>query len=240
MYYTFQSTVLPGIITAIAAYLLGSISFSIIFTRLYAGHADIRDMGSGNAGATNVMRSVGKRPAILTFLCDFLKCAISIAICREVFCYFGALSGFVETDLALLSWYGSYVAGISCLIGHIYPVYYGFRGGKGVVTCAAMVALIDWRAFVIEILIFIVLFAKTRMVSVGSIVALSLHPVVTFLVTFFLDYKTGMISKWGERPGIAYVVASTVFALISASLTVIKHLPNIKRILNGTESQLLF
>ena len=148
--------------------------------------------------------------------------------------------GVAETDLAILAWYGSYVAGIMCLVGHIYPIYYGFRGGKGVVTCAAMVALIDWRAFVIEILIFIVLFLKTRMVSVGSIVALSLHPVVTFLVTFFLDYKTGMVSMWGERPGIAYVVASTIFALIISFLSVLKHLPNIKRIWNGTESQLFF
>ena len=85
MYYSFEATVLPGVITAIAAYLLGSISFSIIFTRMYADHADIRDMGSGNAGATNVMRSVGRRPAILTFICDFLKCAISIVIGQEVF-----------------------------------------------------------------------------------------------------------------------------------------------------------
>lgn len=240
MYYSFEATVLPGVITAIAAYLLGSISFSIIFTRMYADHADIRDMGSGNAGATNVMRSVGRRPAILTFICDFLKCAISIVIGQEVFRYFGSMFGVAETDLAILAWYGSYVAGIMCLVGHIYPIYYGFRGGKGVVTCAAMVALIDWRAFVIEILIFIVLFLKTRMVSVGSIVALSLHPVVTFLVTFFLDYKTGMVSMWGERPGIAYVVASTIFALIISFLSVLKHLPNIKRIWNGTESQLFF
>ena len=145
---------LPGLVSAVIAYLLGSISFSIIFTRLLANHQDIRTMGSGNAGMTNVLRSVGKLAAFLTFICDFAKGALAVLIARTIFQYVCTANGFP------LSWaqYGTYLAGLAAILGHIYPVYFGFRGGKGVLTTAAMMLVLDWRVFLCTLVVFAIVF----------------------------------------------------------------------------------
>lgn len=223
---------LPSILVAAISYLLGSISFSIIFTKLFDHNTDIRSLGSGNAGATNVLRSVGTGAAIFTFIFDFAKGAGSVMIGRAIFQYFSGLVGAPPITVQ----YGAYIAGVLCVIGHIYPLYFGFKGGKGALTSAAMIALIDWRVFIIVISLFIILFIITRIVSLASICAAAAFPVSTFLVTFFVDLRGGN-SALGPV-SLTYVLVTTAIALLMAVILIFEHRTNITRILNGTEKKL--
>ena len=231
----FADFILPGIGAAIIAYLLGSLSFSIILTRIFKNHEDIRSYGSGNAGATNVLRSVGKKAAALTFLLDFLKCVVAVIIGKLIFGYVAAQVGVGDTAVQ----YGAYIAGFACLLGHVFPVYVGFRGGKGVVTSAAMMALIDWRVFVIVFLTFAIVFALKKIVSLGSVLAACVYPVATFLITFFFDYKMQFLSMVSQA-NLTYVVISTVLSLLIGLTVIILHRANIKRLLAGEEKQISF
>ena len=217
--------ILPGIVVAVVAYLLGSLSFSIILTRIFKNHADIRSYGSGNAGATNVLRSVGKKAAALTFLLDFLKCVVAVLVGKLVFGYFAGVYGAPDVVIQ----YGAFIAGFACLLGHVFPIYFGFRGGKGVVTSAAMMALIDWRVFLIVLLVFIL----------GSVLGAAVYPVATFLVTFFFDYRMQFLSMVSDAT-LSYVIASTVFALLIGLTVIILHRANIKRLLAGEEKRISF
>ncbi len=223
---------LSSILVALISYLLGSLSFSIIFTKAFDHNTDIRTMGSGNAGATNVLRSVGAKAAIFTFIFDFAKGAISVILGRMVFQYVCGLTGVP----IMIAQYGAYIAGVACVIGHIYPIYFGFKGGKGVLTSAAMIALIDWRVFIIVIGIFIIVFLFTKIVSLSSICGAAAFPVATFLISYFVDYR-------GDRSAIgpvsfSYVLITTAIALLMAFILIIKHKSNIERIKSGTEQKL--
>ena len=159
--------VLALVFTAVAGYLLGSINWSIILTWFFKNKEDIREYGSGNAGMTNVLRSVGKLPAVLTFVGDFLKCVVALLL-SQAFVALLAPESVEFYDVA------RYVAGVACVLGHIFPIYYGFRGGKGVVTSAAMIALTDWRVFLLVLLTFAIVFAIKRIVSLASVVCAAL------------------------------------------------------------------
>ena len=224
----FEALILPLLLVAAAGYLLGSISFAIILTRVFA-HEDVRSHGSGNAGETNVLRVAGKKASALTFLCDFLKCALSVAIGYYAL-HFICLANGIDPVLARL---GMYAAGFCCIIGHMYPLYFGFRGGKGVVTAAAMILLLDWRVFLICFAFFALVFAWKKTVSLASICGCLLYPIVTFFITFFIDYKIGGL------PGFYVAMATAVAALIGATV-IVKHRANIKRILAGEEKPISF
>ncbi len=219
-----------ALVTALAGYLLGSISFSIIFTRVFA-KMDIRDCGSGNAGATNVLRAVGARAAALTFVCDFIKCVAAVLIGSALF---GALAfGVPGEAVSLSAKYGAYIGGTGCLFGHLYPVYFRFKGGKGVTTTAAMMLLFDWRVFLIEFAVFLILFGWKRIVSLGSIVAGALYPFVTFAIVFLVDYQAGGYP-------LHYVIVATVVTAVVGFTVVCKHKENIKRLCAGTEKKIQF
>lgn len=222
------STAMPTLIVAVLSYLLGSISFSIIFTRRLYNNIDIRTLGSGNAGLTNVLRSVGVKAGILTLVFDFAKGAASVYAGRLIFQHFGALSGMPP----YFAQYGAYLAGLCCMLGHIYPLYFGFRGGKGVLSSAAMLLLLDWRLFTVAIAIFVLVFALSQIVSLGSILAAASFPVSNFLFVYFQDYVA--------RASVpqSYVWTTTLFALMISSLLIWKHRENIKRLRNGTEKKL--
>lgn len=222
-----SAVAVPALIVAALAYLLGSISFSILFTRKLH-NADIRTLGSGNAGMTNVMRSVGLKAGLLTFVFDFLKGAVSVEAGRLIFQYFGAQAGMP----ACFAQYGAYLAGLFCMIGHIYPLYFGFRGGKGVLSSAATLALVDWRFFAVAIGIFLLVFALTRIVSLGSILGAASFPISNFLFIYFQDYRAGA----SELP-LSYVWITTAFAVVISSLLIFKHRENIRRLKTGTEGK---
>lgn len=182
-------------------YLLGSINTAIIICRqMY--HDDIRKYGSGNAGFTNVMRTYGKKAAVITLVGDLLKTDIAIMI---GWCVFGYLT--------------AYIAGFACFIGHIFPCYYGFRGGKGVLCAAAMLFMLDWRLFVIIIVIYVIAVALTKYISFGSILGGMLFP---FILNRINDTGLRMIE---------------FVAMAVAIIIVAKHWGNLKRIFNGTESK---
>ena len=220
---------IPTLMTAVIAYLIGSVSFSIIVTRNYH-RKDIRSMGSGNAGATNVLRSVGKVPAVLTTLGDFGKTILAIVIGRFIF---ENWSYFVHSPAVVVR-YGAYIAGFCCFLGHLYPLYFRFKGGKGVLTAAAMMLLIDWRVFLVNVIVFAVLFACTRIISVGSIVCASLYPVFTWAVTYFLDRRTHP-----EVFTLNYVIITTAITTLIGLMVVIKHYDNLKRLFSGREKPIV-
>lgn len=217
-----QHSWLSLLLTAVIAYLLGSINSAIIVTKL-TSKEDIRSYGSGNAGATNVLRSKGKLPALLTTLGDLLKSFLAVLIGGWLMTHLQL--GGASTDGAKLV--GEYLAGLFCILGHLYPLYFGFKGGKGVLTTLGMMLILDWRVALICLGFFIVTVLISRMVSLGSIVAAALLPVFTYIFRAFVEKQQG-----------GTVWFCTSMAILIGAILICKHIPNIKRIIHGTESKL--
>ena len=206
------------IIIAVIAYLIGSINFSIILSKKMAGF-DIREKGSGNAGTTNMLRAVGKKAAVITLICDILKGVVSILI--------AVLAGKIVKNLdnALLV----QLAGIFVIIGHTFPVFFKFKGGKGIATALGVLLMINWQIGLICLIFALVLMALTKMVSVGSIAAAILFPILVAFIDQNYIVQTSN-SNW------SYLV----FSIIVALLVIFNHRANVQRILNGTENRLSF
>lgn len=205
------------IIVAIIAYLIGSINFSIIISKKLAGF-DVRQKGSGNAGTTNVLRSVGKKAALITLICDILKGVVAIGIALLV-------GNIVQNvDKALLV----QLAGIFVVVGHTFPIFFGFKGGKGIATSLGILLMTNWQMGLICLVFALVLMAITRMVSVGSIAAAILFPVLVIFID--QNYIVPDANNW------KYLIFSIVLCLI----VLFNHRENIKRILNGTENKISF
>lgn len=207
------------IIVTLVAYLLGSISFSVIISKKMAGF-DVREKGSGNAGATNMLRSVGKKGAIFTLIGDCLKGVVAILFAIIV----GKIAK--NTDKALLV----QLAGIAVVLGHTFPIFFGFKGGKGVATSLGVLLVSNWQIGLICLVFALVLMALTKMVSLGSCGAAVLFPVLTLFInqhyTVLTEGKTGK----------TYLIYSIILAII----VLYNHRSNIKRLMNGTENKLSF
>jgi len=204
------------IIIAIMAYAIGSINFSVIISKKIAGF-DVREKGSGNAGTTNMLRSVGKKAALLTLICDTLKGVIAVLLALII----GKM--FKNVDKALLV----QIAGILVVVGHTFPIFFEFKGGKGVATSLGVLLMINWKIGLICLVFAVVIMAVTRMVSMGSIGAAILFPVLT------LFFSTNFIVAVN---GIKYFI----FSLILAGIVVFNHRANVRRIMAGTENKLSF
>ena len=215
------------LLSALIAYLLGSINTAVLVTGIVTkGKKDIRQMGSGNAGFTNVLRSVGKVPAIITIVCDALKCIIAVLIGGFIFSFASvAFQGESPVFINELINCGKYVAGIFCILGHSYPVYFHFKGGKGVAVAAASILCLEPLVFLIVILVFAAVVAMTKYVYLGSIMAALLYPLLLNRIYFLLHQAD---------PGIFV----SGFSLLAALLVVIMHKDNIRRLLAGKESKL--
>ncbi len=174
----FLATCWPAVLVAVVGgYLLGSINWAIILTRLIF-HKDIREEGSGNAGATNMLRNHGALAAVLTTVGDLSKSMIAVLMGGWLMATLsvgdvGHLPAWLQENRFLI---GGYIGGISCLLGHDFPLFYGFRGGKGVLSTLGMFLVLDWRVAVICLGIFLVIVAISRMVSLGSVLAISVGP----------------------------------------------------------------
>lgn len=199
------------IIIAVIAYLIGSINFSIILSKRMAGF-DIREKGSGNAGTTNMLRAVGKKAAAITLICDILKGVISILIAIA----FGKI--FKDANGALLV----QIAGVAVILGHTFPIFFKFKGGKGVATSLGVLIMSNWQIGLICLVFALILIILTQMVSVGSIAAAVLYPVLTLFIP--QNYIV---------PG-SYLIYSIVLAII----IIFNHRENVKRLLNGTENKI--
>lgn len=220
------------LLAAAIAYLLGSVNTAVLVTRIVTkGKSDIRQMGSGNAGFTNVLRCVGKVPAIVTIVCDALKCVIAVLIGGFIFSFSAQMLGSQNVIFSSeLINFGKYIAGVFCILGHSYPVYFHFKGGKGVVTAAALIATEDWRVFICIIATFLIVFAFTKIISISSIISAALYAPYTFAMTFIFDYQSGY--------SLSYVIMSTVAALIIGVFVIVKHKENIGRLMRGEEKKI--
>lgn len=204
---------LKYILVVIVAYLLGSISFSVIISKKLAGF-DVREKGSGNAGSTNVLRTVGKKGAILTLICDCLKGVIAVLIAYIV------SKTTQNADGALLV----QLAGLAVVLGHTFPIFFNFKGGKGVATSLGVLLIINWQIGLICLVFALLLMALTRFVSLGSVSAAILFPVLTIFIHSH------------------YIVDGSyiIFALLLGAFVVFNHRANVKRLLEGKENKLSF
>ncbi len=216
----------------IIAYLIGSLNPAIIITRLKTGK-DIRTMGSGNAGFTNVLRSVGKGPAIATIVCDYLKGIIGVLIGWWIFSQLTVTNDVAPVEYVI---YGRYLAGLFVILGHSFPIYYGFRGGKSVVTANALMLVVDWRVFLIVLGTFLIIFFATKLISLGSIICAGLYPVYTVLITYFLDYLPNLGTENELR--FRFVLISTGCAFLVGAIIIFRHKDNLKRLINGEEKRI--
>lgn len=218
-----ESAVVPiltlfSVFCVIAAYLLGSINSAIIISKAVY-HDDIRKHGSGNAGTTNMLRTYGKGAALATLICDIAKTALALALGGVMLGF--AYVGGVSTNFML------YVVGLFAVLGHIFPVYYGMRGGKGVLSTATVALVLSPGVFALLFVIFVAVVAISKYVSLGSVCAAVLYPVV--LNAYFQIFLNGRI------PGIAALVA-----IILAITIVWCHRQNLRRIGERTEHKLSF
>jgi len=201
------------ILVAIIAYLIGSISSSVIISKKMAGF-DVRERGSGNAGSTNVLRTVGKKAALITLVCDILKGVVAILVAIVV----GLIAK--NADKAILL----EVAGLLVVVGHTFPVFFKFKGGKGVATSLGVLLMTNWKIGLICLIFALALMITTKMVSLGSISAAVLFAVLTLFIRegYIIDYS------W------TYII----YAILLAALVIFNHRSNLKRIMNGTENKL--
>ena len=186
------------IISAVIGYIFGSISVAVLLTKSAFGR-DVRSQGSGNAGATNVARVFGMKAGVLTLAGDMAKTALS------------GLAGYLLAGRTGLT-----VACCACLVGHCWPVWFGFRGGKGVSVAGCIALLLDWRFFLAIVGVFALMFILTRRVSAASVTAAAAYPVMYRLI----EGDTG-IGLWA--------------CCIIAAIVIILHRGNISRLIKGTE-----
>ena len=199
------------VVMAIIAYLIGSINFSVILSKKIAGF-DVREKGSGNAGTTNMLRSVGKKAAAITLVCDVLKGVVAILIAMLIAKTVQGSNGALLVQ----------VAGIAVILGHTFPVFFKFKGGKGVATSLGVLIMSNWQIGLICLVFALILIALTQMVSVGSIAAAILYPVLTL----FIPQN--------------YIVPGNylIYSIILAIFIVFNHRENVKRLLNGNENKI--
>ncbi len=195
----------------IVSYLIGSINCSILISKILK--KDVRDSGSGNAGATNMVRAFGPAAGFITMFGDFLKTLIPLIAVRLIFAdeeYWQAMVAF---------------SGFFCSMGHAFPLYFGFRGGKAVTVVAMVLFVVDWRCFAVAVALFILIVATTRFVSLGSMLGAISGP-----ITMFFICRDNIANRW-------FVV---VCLAALAIMLVILHAENIKRLLKGQERKFKF
>lgn len=198
--------------SSIIGYLLGSVNFAIIVTRVIA-HDDIRKHGSGNAGMTNVLRTLGKGPALVTLIGDFSKGIIAVLIYRIL----------LMLVLGASSQDGEYIVAFAALLGHLFPIFYGFKGGKGVLVSFGALIILAPMSALICLAVFIIVTAVSRYISLGSIVAAAVFPLANALISV----QNGEVD-WHR----------VVFSIPIALLIIFMHRGNIKRLASHSENKI--
>lgn len=200
----------------IFAYLVGSINFAVIFSKAFL-KKDVRNIGSGNAGTTNVMRSAGFLPGALTFLCDALKGFVATFAGKMVFDYVAANT----SETWALPVYGAYLCGLACMLGHIFPIFFQFKGGKGVATSVGIFAVCSPIAIILGLSVFAIVTILSKYVSLASIIA------TVVVITCSLIFRTA------DAPLLPQLILSVTMGII----VILKHKDNIKRLISGTENK---
>ncbi len=192
---------------ALIGYIIGSLNFAVIISKLFFKD-DVRAHGSGNAGATNMLRTYGTAAGIATFVCDALKGAVSVLL-----------------SMLLMGEGGAYVGGLFCILGHIFPVFYKFRGGKGVVVAAVTILTLEPLVFLCLLILFVVIVAWSKYISLGSVIC-----------AFFFPLLENAFSQ--SNGAVSFI--STVISVLIAVIVIVMHKSNIKRLLSRTESKISF
>lgn len=207
----FQTVLCACAVVAVIAYLIGSLNMAIIISKFHKSK-DIRDFGSGNAGMTNMLRTFGRRAATWTFIGDFTKGALTVFIAR----YIGEIQN-LSFDIA-------YVAALFVVLGHIYPLYFKFKGGKGISAALGAMFVLNWVTFVTIAIGIIPMVFIIKIVSAVCLCGASLYPVLNFVVLWL-----------GERNMVTEVIPYTILAELMAALVFYAHRENIARLRSGTE-----
>ena len=210
-----MKAILIAAATILQAYLLGSVDPGILVSK-YLYHDDVRTHGSGAAGMTNMLRTFGKKAAALTAVGDVLKGVVAVCLGRWLFSHLPA-------DAAISPYLGVYLAAILAVVGHSKPIYFGFKGGKGVLVGAGAALATEPLVCAALLVIFLIEVAITRIVSLGSIIIAALYPVGTLI---------NLIACGANLPTIVF---STVCCAIMAAMVIWLHRSNIERLKNGTE-----
>ncbi len=209
--------ILVVLAAALIGYLMGSINSSIATVRILK-HKDIRDFGSGNAGLTNTLRCFGKGCALCTLIGDLAKGVIAVLLCRNLL---AQLVMGPEADMYFLG----YVAGVTAILGHVFPLYYGFKGGKGVLVGVSIFIVLDWRVFCILIGIFALILILSKYVSLASIIATACAPFVTVISQYI---------RW-DGYDLWRLALHFVLTAVMAATIIWMHRSNIERLRAGTE-----
>lgn len=205
------------ILTAVVSYLLGSLNFGVILSKNMQND-DVRNHGSGNAGTTNMLRNYGKKYAVLTILGDMAKVVVAIALAFLIFKLLAPNSDLLGYGDEFKKMLIKSFAGFFCVLGHIFPCFFKFKGGKGVATSGGMVFLVDWRIALILLAVFIIVVVVTKYVSLGSLIMAVLYPIFIYIF-----YKS---------------IVLTVIALVFTIIVFIAHRENILKLVNHTESKI--
>lgn len=208
---------ITAIVTVIAAYLIGSINFAVIFSNIFL-KKDVRSLGSGNAGTTNVMRNAGFLPGALTFICDALKGFVASFMGKLVFDYIFTNQGAQWANPV----YGAYLCGFACMVGHVLPVFFQFKGGKGVATSVGIFAVCSPIAIISGLAVFAITTVVSKFVSLSSLLA----TVVVVVLSIVLYDDT------------ASIYPQVILAVAMGAIVVLKHTSNIKRLISGTENKI--
>ena len=207
-------------VSIIIGYLLGSISVSVLLSK-FVFKGDVRNFGSGNAGATNMARVYGAKGGVIVLLGDFLKAIIACILALLI-----APSEY--TEICILS------VGVACLVGHAFPVFFGFKGGKGVTVGAAVALMIDWKALLFIFIVFVIVFIFTHIVSISSI--LSGVGLIVITLLFYLFNLCGVGGNFFAN----FTVEKMVLALFAGVFVIWLHRANIVRLLQGEEKKFAF
>ncbi len=200
----------------ISSYLLGSVNFAVLISKRFGSRKDIRELGSKNAGFSNCLRNLGLGPSVVTFLGDFVKGVLSMA---ATYCVCKKCEYDIDLSVFLV------LSQLFCCLGHVFPCFFQFRGGKGILTAWSCIFFINWQIAVILILIFLFSLVLFRLISLSSILCAVSYPLLMFVFDN-MQNKLNMTSL---------MVSSTVSILI-----LIRHYENIKRILDKSEPKINF
>ena len=203
-----------GVLAAVViAYLLGSINFAVIFANIFL-KKDVRELGSGNAGTTNVMRTAGFLPGALTFVCDALKGFAA--------CFIGKML-FIHAYPDTIPWiYVAYMCGVACMLGHVFPIFFRFKGGKGVATSVGIFAVCCPIAIIIGLTVFALMTIITKIVSLSSLIA-----TVTVISLSIVFYNSD-----------ADIILPAILSIAMGVIVFLKHKDNIKRLIKGEEKKI--
>ena len=207
--------ILKAIAVVLGSYLLGSIPWGFIIGKLNG--VDVRKVGSKNIGATNVTRCVGKKAGKLCFVLDFVKGALPVLAAQILF-----------KETSMFNEYIVIATLLAVVIGHMFPVFLNFKGGKGVSTAAGAIMALAWFPLLIALVVWVVVFLVSRYVSLASISAAAVLPIVAWVC-----YLTGA-NNFGKLANSPLVL---VFLTLVAVLAIVRHRSNIQRLLDGTENR---